>query len=98
MLNTGGVAGVASVSCSSAGNCVAGGSYSVRSSSAPYFRAFVVSEVNGTWGHAIEVPGTTLNTNVGALVFSVSCPSAGNCTAAGQLAVTNGAATSCSRS
>ncbi len=50
----------------------------------------MVSERNGTWGRAIEVPGTgTLN--VGRFAFggsiagveSVSCRSAGNCGAGG---------------
>jgi hypothetical protein len=78
-LNTGGGAGVGSVSCASAGNCTAGGSYASGGN-----EAFVAGEVNGTWQDAIEVPGTAaLNTGGDAGVGSVSCASAGNCTAAG---------------
>jgi hypothetical protein len=80
-LNQGGNAQVSSVSCASAGNCSAGGQYRKRFGS---FEAFVVSEVNGVWGRAEEVPGTrALNTAGDAQVFSVSCGSAGNCSAGG---------------
>jgi hypothetical protein len=78
-LNTGGAADIYSVSCASAGNCSADGSYF-----AGYWHAFVVSEVNGTWQTAIEVPGTaTLNQGRDAYAISVSCASAGNCSAGG---------------
>src|SRR6266851_3178790 len=78
-LNTGGSAYVYSVSCASAGNCSAGGSYFTG-----YSHAFVVSEVNGTWRTAIEVPGTAaLNQGRIAYLISMSCASAGNCSAGG---------------
>jgi hypothetical protein len=77
-LNQGGDAAVNSVSCASAGNCAAAGSYSNRG------QAFVASEVNGTWHAAIEVPGTAaLNQGGDAAVNSVSCAMAGNCAAVG---------------
>src|SRR5258708_23572881 len=80
-LNTGGDAYVYSVSCASAGNCAAGGYYLDGSDN---FQAFVVDETNGSWGNAIEVPGTaTLNSGGSAFVLSVSCATAGNCTAGG---------------
>ena len=81
-LNTGGGgAAVNSVSCASAGNCAAGGSYA---DSSGFEQAFVVSEVNGTWHAAIEVPGTAaLNQGGDAAVNSVSCAMAGNCAADG---------------
>jgi hypothetical protein len=80
-LNTGGDAGIGSVSCGSAGNCSAGGEYT---DSSGHGQAYVVSQVNGTWGTAIEVPGTgALNQAGGAFVNSVSCASAGNCSAGG---------------
>ena len=80
-LNTGGIAGVTSVSCASAGNCAAGGSYT---GSFIHVQAFVDSQMNGTWGAAIEVPGSaSLNIGGMAQVNSVSCASAGNCAAAG---------------
>ena len=79
-LNTGGYALVLSVSCASAGNCAAGGSYHRRD----HRLAFVVVERNGRWGTAIEVPGLeALNAGGVAEVSSVSCASAGNCAAAG---------------
>ena len=59
-LNSTGYAYVQSVSCASAGNCAAGGSYYDGSD----IQAFVVDEKNGVWGPAIEVPGTaTLNSD-----------------------------------
>ena len=80
-LNKSGVASLAQVSCPSAGNCGAAGSYSPVP---PTFQAFVVSEVNGTWRKAEEVPGTgTLNSAGTGGTISVSCPSAGNCGAGG---------------
>jgi hypothetical protein len=80
-LNSGGRAQVASISCTSAGNCSAGGSYTDRSG---HHQAFVVSQVNGTWRTAIPVPGAiSLNKGGNADIFSVSCASAGNCSAGG---------------
>ncbi len=75
-------AAVSSVSCGSAGNCVAGGDEN------PYGSGFVVSEKNGIWGRAIDVPGlAALNKGrSGAAVGSVSCGSPGNCAAAGYYA------------
>ena len=76
----GGVAGADSVSCASAGNCAAGGYYVDRSDNP---QGFVAAERDGAWGKAIEVPGLgALNTG-GADVSSVSCASAGDCTAGG---------------
>jgi hypothetical protein len=84
-LNTGNSAGVLSVSCASPGNCGAGGDYSAGSAASP--EAFVASQVNGKWGTAEEVPGTAaLNAGQDASVTSVSCRSAGNCTAGGYYA------------
>jgi hypothetical protein len=84
-LNAGGNARVSSVSCASAGNCAVGGSYQNR-----YGRGlgFLSDERHGTWGRTFEVAGlgaleTRQRANVGAEVVSVSCPSAGNCTAGG---------------
>ncbi len=81
-LNVHGDGEVNSVSCPSNGNCSAGGFYKDVSYN---LQAFVVSEVNGTWHTAREVPGTgTLNVHGDASVTSVSCASAGNCSAGGQ--------------
>jgi hypothetical protein len=91
---TGAFASVASLSCPSAGNCAAGGSYTVAPCFSPCIyqpQALVVSEVNGTWGDAIEVPGiAVLNTGKAAQVDSVSCPSAGNCAVGGYYADSHG--------
>ena len=57
-LNSGGYAEVDSVSCATAGNCAAGGDY-IDGAGA---EAFVVDETNGSWGNAIEVPGTATST------------------------------------
>jgi hypothetical protein len=80
-LNKRGNAQLTSVSCGSAGNCAAGGFYTDGSGRG---QAFVDSERNGSWGKAIEVPGSgTLNAGGNAEVNSVSCASAGNCAAVG---------------
>jgi hypothetical protein len=84
--------GVVSISCASPGNCSAGGSYLTP----PWTqRPFLVSEVNGIWQPAMPVPGVPARPPRAALstrfppspsVTSVSCPSAGNCTAVGTAA------------
>ncbi len=81
-LNQGfGFAETSSVSCATPGNCGAGGSYTDNSGNQ---QAFVVSEVDGTWGTAVEVPGTAaLNQGGYAWVASVWCASPGNCGAGG---------------
>jgi hypothetical protein len=80
-LNVDGNAGVASVSCKTARNCAAGGTYRDGSG---HQQAFVVSENNGSWSKAIEVPGSAaLNTGGSAQIVSVSCTSAGYCAAVG---------------
>ncbi|MDX6481532.1 MAG: trimeric autotransporter adhesin [Gaiellaceae bacterium] len=80
-LNSGWGASIASISCASPGNCVAGGTYMPDSGS---WQTFVVSETNGTWGTAINVPGTVaLNAGKDALLSAVSCGTPGNCGAVG---------------
>jgi hypothetical protein len=80
-LNAGGDATFSQISCASAGNCAAVGGY--RDISGMY-QAFVVNEANSVWGVAIEVPGTpVLNAGGVAGSLSVTCPTAGNCTAGG---------------
>jgi hypothetical protein len=82
VLNTGGTAGIDSVSCASPGNCSAGGSYA--SPGPERFHAFVVSQVRGRWQRALKVPGmAVLNRGIYAAVVSVSCASPGNCSAGG---------------
>jgi hypothetical protein len=84
-LNKGDDAEVTSLSCRSAGNCAAGGFYVNGSDRS---RAFVVSEKNGSWGKAIQVPGVAALSGAsgGSAVDAVSCGSAGNCAAAGNYA------------
>jgi len=83
-LNTGGVAGVRSVSCASAGNCAAAGGYADGHGHA---QGFVASERNGVWHRAIKVPGLgSLNTGGDAGVVSVSCASPWTCAAGGYYA------------
>ena len=77
----GGNASAGPVSCASAGNCVAGGFYAWQR---PRSSGFLVSEKNGVWGQAIEVPGLrALNTGRNALAGPVSCPPTGNCVVSG---------------
>jgi hypothetical protein len=86
-LNTGGWAEINSVSCGSADNCSAGGEYTSGSSQ----QAFVVSENNGIWGRALQVPGLArLNKGGFARIWSVSCASAGNCSGGGDYADVSG--------
>jgi hypothetical protein len=84
-LNPGGQGGVTAVSCASPGNCSAGGDYASNpETSATELQAFVVDEVNGTWGQAEPVPGLgSLNAGASSDIDSVSCSSAGNCGAGG---------------
>ena len=64
-----------------AGNCSAGGTYRDGSD---HPQALVVSEINGTWGTAQEVPGSAaLNQGNNAVITSVSCAAADNCSAGG---------------
>jgi hypothetical protein len=69
------------VSCPSAGNCSAVGSYS----SIPQQLVFVVTETKGVWSKAEELPGiaSALKLGTGADFTSLSCASAGNCAAGG---------------
>jgi hypothetical protein len=85
-LNTHFNAEVDSISCTTAGNCAAGGSYSDNGGSDGSYgnEAFVVDEKNGVWQSAVEVPGTAeLNVDDEASVSAVSCTSVGNCTVGG---------------
>lgn len=81
-------ASLSSVSCVSAGACMAVGAYSDSSANR---EGLLVSEASGTWGPGLEASlpanaatiGPTVNLN------SVSCVSAGNCSAVGYYSVTN---------
>jgi len=82
-LNVGLVAAASSISCSMPGDCGAGGVYADGSTTA---QAFVANETNGKWGDAIEVPGSSSINIGGAVLYSISCPSNGECGGAGQYA------------
>src|SRR5216683_2146642 len=83
-LNKGRNADVNSVSCAAPGSCAAVGGYT---DGGGHRQGFVVSEVNGVWGRAVEVPGLGfLNMGGHAGVNSVSCGSAGSCAAVGDYA------------
>ena len=69
------------ISCSSPGNCAAGGMFT----GAPQrYDAFVIQEVHGTWGPVqFLTSATVLNAGNNATVTSISCPSDASCTAVG---------------
>jgi murein endopeptidase len=72
-----------SMSCWSAGNCVAGGSYTLPSEG-DNPQAFIVSEKSGRWGDTKQVSGlVALSKGGGDQILSLSCPSAGGCSAGG---------------
>lgn len=72
---------VSVLSCSSAGNCSAGGRYTDDGGQG---QAFVVSEKGGVWGDALEVPGlAALNVGGNAAIEQMSCTLAGGCLVAG---------------
>jgi hypothetical protein len=81
-LNAGGSAQISALSCPAVGDCAAGGYYTDASA---LQQPFVVSEANGTWGTAEEVPGiAALDQAIpGAELLSLSCPAVGDCAAAG---------------
>src|SRR5260221_2026657 len=88
VLNKGGEGKIQWVSCTWAGNCGAGGYYTGGSS---HHQVLVVSQVHDTWHTAIPVPGViALNTGGQANIGSMSCTSAGNCSAGGYYTIDNG--------
>ncbi len=81
-LNNGGSAATLSTSCSSPGNCAATGAYTDNQGNV---QAFVVNEVAGTWGNAIEIAGVqALNQDGFSLGETISCASDGSCGVGGQ--------------
>lgn len=69
------------VSCATAGNCSAGGWYH---DSRGQNRAFVISEVNGIWHNAMQVPGMRgLHPPGDGVITALSCPARGDCSAGG---------------
>ena len=75
-------AGLGAVSCASAGNCTAVGGYE---DSSGHGQGMLLSETSGTWATGVEAAlPANANTSPNASVFSVSCASAGNCSAVGE--------------
>jgi hypothetical protein len=72
---------VDSISCPSAGNCLAGGSTGTDYTT--NHNAFFVEEHSGRWGHLKSVPGLRALPHVYSWISSVSCVSAGNCAVGG---------------
>jgi hypothetical protein len=68
------------ISCASAGNCSAAGSYHGPGSTS---LGFLADEVNGSWGAAQALPDPARLGNQGSSITAISCPSAGNCAALG---------------
>ncbi len=85
-LNAGLDGTLSAVTCPSAANCVAGGSYVAAT---PGSRPYVVVETNGNWGTPITLGQTFLATS--AIVTSVSCADAGDCAAGGEYTTHAGA-------
>ncbi|MFL5830956.1 MAG: hypothetical protein ACJ76X_13660, partial [Solirubrobacteraceae bacterium] len=70
-----------SVSCGSAGNCSAVGSYADTSDNT---QALVVTQTAGVWAAGLKAtPPANVGGNPNAEILFVSCASAGNCTAVG---------------
>ena len=76
------------MSCASAGNCTAVGDYK---DSSGHEQGLLLTETSGRWATGVE-PSLPANagTNPGANLLSVSCASAGNCTAVGGYANRSG--------
>jgi len=92
-LNAAGSGSVHAVSCGSAGSCTIGGSYEfLNGSGDDQSQPYLATETNGKWATAEEVPGLTAISSGGpeSALLSVSCRSAGNCSAGGNYYDSNG--------
>lgn len=90
-LNAGGSASVSALSCASDGYCAAGGTYLDSTGLYP----LMDNESGGTWATARALPSGTIDNTYGTFVTSLSCASAGNCTAGGYY--TDAAGPTCAR-
>jgi hypothetical protein len=79
---------VDAVSCASAGNCTAVGSFTNVDGDR---EAFAQTQTNGVWGQAVPAvfAGGVQNVSPSAVLVSVSCSSPGNCTAVGDFSDVN---------
>lgn len=74
-------ASLGAISCATARFCTAGGTYTDDSS---HNQAFLVTETNGVWGRAFDVPGfAALNVGGAADLYSISCATTRSCAAGG---------------
>jgi hypothetical protein len=76
------------IACTSPGDCVVAGSYATGKNTS---RAFVVAQVNGTWRKAQPISDGGLPGRVSDAATTLSCPTSGNCTAAGEYTTKSGA-------
>jgi hypothetical protein len=74
-LSQGLASSITAISCDPSGSCTAAGSYRSRPAGSRE-HAFVVTEVNGTWGSVQPIPD-------GTAITYISCTAPGDCTAAG---------------
>ena len=79
-LNQGHFTSVTDISCSSAGNCGAIGTYSGAQG---YVQAFALNETGGTWGGATEVGAPSFPAVVGAHASVISCTASSSCAIVG---------------
>jgi hypothetical protein len=81
---------LASVACTSAGNCVAGGTYLVETTNNN--EPMVATETGGSWATAtqLQLPANA-DASQYAELTSIACSSAGNCVGGGEYDDTNGA-------
>ncbi len=82
-MNVGGQAGIGWMSCRSAGNCTAAGTFFPTPQPDGDVEVFVISERNGTWRQAQQVPGLAAIDNGDSRVSALTCVSPGNCVLAG---------------
>ncbi len=83
-LDKGNFGGLRGLSCGAPGDCAVFGDYVSTSSQSGPIAMFLADEVNGTWGTAQEIPGTTPETDLTTLFLAlgysaISCPSATSC-------------------
>jgi hypothetical protein len=75
------------IDCTSPGNCVAAGGYTTGKHT---YRAFTVAQVNGTWRKAQLISDHALSGRISDTATTLSCTTAGNCTAAGEYTTKTG--------
>jgi hypothetical protein len=78
-LNVDGAATTLAVSCSTPGNCGAGGAFA---DAAGHLESFGVREVNGTWNTSEAIGAAQLNEGDSEMDW-ISCPASGTCTGVG---------------